>query len=92
VVMAWSVDRLGRSLQNLVGFLSELHALPSSTAFSSKLVRKVSDGILRTLRRPAPNLPYDSWRVIRRGDLRCRAKSYGTASPTFGPSLAPLSQ
>jgi DNA invertase Pin-like site-specific DNA recombinase len=27
VVMAWSVDRLGRSLQDLVVFLSELHAL-----------------------------------------------------------------
>jgi DNA invertase Pin-like site-specific DNA recombinase len=27
VVMAWSVDRLGRSLQDLAGFLSELHAL-----------------------------------------------------------------
>src|SRR5712675_821427 len=27
VVMAWSVDRLGRSLQDLVGFLSELYAL-----------------------------------------------------------------
>jgi DNA invertase Pin-like site-specific DNA recombinase len=27
VVMAWSVDRLGRSLQDLVGFLSEIHAL-----------------------------------------------------------------
>ena len=27
VVMAWSVDRLGRSLQDLVGFLSEMHAL-----------------------------------------------------------------
>jgi DNA invertase Pin-like site-specific DNA recombinase len=27
VVMAWNVDRLGRSLQGLVGFLSELHAL-----------------------------------------------------------------
>ena len=27
VVMAWSVDRLGRSLQDLVGFLSELHAI-----------------------------------------------------------------
>ncbi|MCB1432428.1 MAG: recombinase family protein [Alphaproteobacteria bacterium] len=26
VVMAWSVDRLGRSLQDLVSFLSELHA------------------------------------------------------------------
>src|SRR5262249_36988759 len=27
VVMAWSVDRLGRSLQDLVGFLNHLHAL-----------------------------------------------------------------
>jgi DNA invertase Pin-like site-specific DNA recombinase len=26
LVMAWSVDRLGRSLQDLVGFLGELHA------------------------------------------------------------------
>ncbi len=26
VVMAWSIDRLGRSLQHLVGFLGELHA------------------------------------------------------------------
>jgi DNA invertase Pin-like site-specific DNA recombinase len=25
--VAWSVDRLGRSLQDLIGFLSELHAL-----------------------------------------------------------------
>ncbi len=27
IVMAWSVDRLGRGLQDLIGFLSELHAL-----------------------------------------------------------------
>ena len=27
LIMVWSVDRLGRSLQDLVGFLSELHAL-----------------------------------------------------------------
>src|SRR3954462_10031347 len=27
MVMAWSVDRLGRSPQDLVGFLSEIHAL-----------------------------------------------------------------
>ena len=26
IIMAWSVDRLGRSLQDLVGFLSEVHA------------------------------------------------------------------
>ncbi len=26
VIMAWSVDRLGRSLQDLVGFLQEVHA------------------------------------------------------------------
>jgi DNA invertase Pin-like site-specific DNA recombinase len=27
VVLAWSIDRLGGNLQDLVGFLSELHAL-----------------------------------------------------------------
>jgi DNA invertase Pin-like site-specific DNA recombinase len=27
IVMAWSVDRLGRSLKDLINFLSELHAL-----------------------------------------------------------------
>ena len=27
MVMAWSVDRLGRSLQDLIAFLSDLHAL-----------------------------------------------------------------
>jgi DNA invertase Pin-like site-specific DNA recombinase len=27
MIMAWSVDRLGRSLQDLVGFLAEIHAL-----------------------------------------------------------------
>jgi DNA invertase Pin-like site-specific DNA recombinase len=27
VVMAWSVDRLGRSLQDLIGFLKEVHAV-----------------------------------------------------------------
>jgi DNA invertase Pin-like site-specific DNA recombinase len=27
LIMAWSVDRLGRSLQDLIGFLSEIHAL-----------------------------------------------------------------
>jgi DNA invertase Pin-like site-specific DNA recombinase len=26
IIMAWSIDRLGRSLQDLVGFLSEIHA------------------------------------------------------------------
>jgi DNA invertase Pin-like site-specific DNA recombinase len=26
VIMAWSVDRLGRSLQGLVAFLSDIHA------------------------------------------------------------------
>jgi hypothetical protein len=26
LIMAWSVDQLGRSLQDLIGFLSEIHA------------------------------------------------------------------
>ena len=32
LVMAWSVDRLGRSLQDLVSFLSEIHAAGVLTA------------------------------------------------------------
>ena len=27
LIMAWSVDRLGRRLQDLIGFLAEIHAL-----------------------------------------------------------------
>ena len=37
MVMAWSVDRLGRSLQDLVGFLSELHALGIDLFLSTRL-------------------------------------------------------
>jgi DNA invertase Pin-like site-specific DNA recombinase len=36
MVMAWSVDRLGRSLQDLVGFLSELHASRSTFSCANK--------------------------------------------------------
>ena len=32
MVAAWSVDRLGRSLQHLVGFLNELHVLAAAPA------------------------------------------------------------
>ena len=36
VVMAWSVDRLGRSLQDLVAFLGELHAWASTSSCISR--------------------------------------------------------
>ena len=36
MVMAWSVDRLGRSLQDLVGFLSDLHAYGSTCFWTSR--------------------------------------------------------
>jgi hypothetical protein len=39
VVMAWSVDRLGRSLQDLCGFLSELHAPGHRPLFSTSRQR-----------------------------------------------------
>ena len=35
IVMAWSVDRLGRSLQDLIGFLSELHSLAKASGTKS---------------------------------------------------------
>jgi DNA invertase Pin-like site-specific DNA recombinase len=62
VIMAWSVDRLGRSLQDLVSFLSEIHALridlylhqqgPDTTTPSGKamMARARSEG--KTLGRP----------------------------------------
>jgi Resolvase, N terminal domain len=37
VVAAWSVDRLGRSLQDLVGFLGELNAAGRTSTSKSKL-------------------------------------------------------
>ena len=33
VILAWSVDRLGRSLQHLVGFLGEIPKLPRPLSF-----------------------------------------------------------
>jgi DNA invertase Pin-like site-specific DNA recombinase len=36
VVPAWSVDRLGRSLQDLIGFLADLHAAAAISTCSSK--------------------------------------------------------
>ena len=45
VVLAWSVDRLGRSLQDLIGFLSEIHAAgvdPISAVISIRLERQLS--------------------------------------------------
>jgi hypothetical protein len=47
IVMAWSVDRLGRSLQDLIGFLSELHSLAAPATFSLRLLQKF-DGIGRS--------------------------------------------
>jgi DNA invertase Pin-like site-specific DNA recombinase len=36
VIMAWSVDRLGRSLQDLIAFLSEIHASASTSTSTSR--------------------------------------------------------
>jgi hypothetical protein len=44
VVMAWSVDRLGRSLQDLIGFLSELHAFPEAICRPHTVTQKVPRG------------------------------------------------
>jgi DNA invertase Pin-like site-specific DNA recombinase len=38
-VMAWSVDRLGRSLQDLVAFLSDLHVLKIDLFLKSQGIR-----------------------------------------------------
>ena len=42
--MAWSVDRLGRSLQDLIAFLSELHALKVDLFLKSQGIDTTSPG------------------------------------------------
>jgi len=44
VVMAWSVDRLGRSLQDLIAFLSELHALKVDLFLKSQGIDTTTPG------------------------------------------------
>ena len=44
VVMAWSVDRLGRSLQDLVAFLSDLHALKVDLFLKSQGIDTTTPG------------------------------------------------
>ena len=49
LLMAWSVDRLGRSLQDLIAFLSDLYALKQAIAayeldaFKPNLTRAEAD-------------------------------------------------
>ena len=66
IVMAWSVDRLGRSLQDLIGFLSELHSLGIDLALHQQ-------GIDATTARRQGHVP-DDGRVCRvRAQHDCRA-------------------
>jgi DNA invertase Pin-like site-specific DNA recombinase len=44
VVMAWSVDRLGRSLQDLIAFLSDLHALKVDLFLKSQGIDTTTPG------------------------------------------------
>jgi DNA invertase Pin-like site-specific DNA recombinase len=44
VVMGWSVDRLGRSLQDLIAFLSELHALKVDLFLKSQGIDTTTPG------------------------------------------------
>jgi DNA invertase Pin-like site-specific DNA recombinase len=42
--MAWSVDRLGRSLQDLIAFLSDLHALKVDLFLKSQGIDTTTPG------------------------------------------------
>jgi len=57
VVMAWNVDRLGRSLKDLVAFLSELHAIGIEA--SSGQVRLLVDFKL-----PGHSVGDSQWRSV----------------------------
>jgi hypothetical protein len=77
MVMAWSVDRLGRSLQNLIDFLSEPAAFCTSSSwapFSRAVVMKVA----RVEALPAPPFRKDVVPPRRSRRSACATAAAGT--------------
>jgi DNA invertase Pin-like site-specific DNA recombinase len=58
LVAAWSVDRLGRSLQDLVGFLGELHGKGIDLYLHQQGIDTTPVPPARRIRRPLPGPPY----------------------------------
>ena len=90
MVMAWSVDRLGRSLQDLVGFLAELHAggcdlyLHAQGLDTSTPAGKAMFGMLGVFAEFERSLVQER---VRAGLARARAEGKHLGRPRIAPEL-----
>ena len=80
MVMAWSVDRLGRSLQDLVGFLSELHAFKIGGAPAGKAMFQMM-GVFAEFERAMIQ------ERVRAGLARARSEGKRLGRPPIAPAL-----
>jgi DNA invertase Pin-like site-specific DNA recombinase len=91
MVMAWSVDRLGRSLQNLVAFLSELHALKIDLFLHQQGLDTTTPGGKAMFQMLGVFAEFERAMIqerVRAGLARARAQGTKSGNPIGRPSIA----
>jgi DNA invertase Pin-like site-specific DNA recombinase len=89
MVMTWSVDRLGRSLQDLIGFLSELHALGIDLFLHQQGLDTTTPGGKAMFQMMGVFAEYERAMIVARvkaGLDRARAEGKTLGRPTIDPA------
>ena len=90
VVMAWSVDRLGRSLQDLVAFLSELHSLRIDLFLHQQGIDTTTPGGKAMFQMMGVFAEFERSIIqerVRAGLARARSEGKQLGRPTIDPEL-----
>ena len=90
VVMAWSVDRLGRSLQDLVAFLSELHSLRIDLFLHQQGIDTTTPGGKAMFQMMGVFAEFERSIIqerVRAGLARARSEGIRLGRPTIAPEL-----
>jgi DNA invertase Pin-like site-specific DNA recombinase len=90
VVMAWSVDRLGRSLQDLVAFLSELHAVGIDLFLHQQGIDTTTPGGKAMFQMMGVFAEFERTMIVERvraGLVRARAAGKHLGRPPIKPEL-----
>src|SRR3954453_22087497 len=90
IVMAWSVDRLGRSLQDLIGFLSELHSLGIDLALHQQGIDTTTPAGKAMFQMMGVFAEFERSMIVAGAGGGARAKTSGTKSgKAFGRPRVP---
>jgi DNA invertase Pin-like site-specific DNA recombinase len=93
IVMAWSVDRLGRSLQDLIGFLSELHALGIDLALHQQGIDTTTPAGKAMFQMMGVFAEFERSMIVERvraGVARAKASQLGIVGWGIAAGLAPI--